>query len=379
MHSVIKRQAGLVTVLLLAGATVPATAAIARAQTAGPASSLTVSGALRGVAATSARNAWAVGSTGSGRPLIVHWNGSTWAKVADPGFSGMASLTGVAAVSASDAWAVGSTSGRQTLILHWNGSTWGRVASPSPGPAKLGDSLMGVAATSGGNAWAVGSMGSDKALILHWDGSSWKQAPGSETGNLSAVAATSARSAWAVGSRTTGIGTDPEIQNLILRWNGTGWKRVPSPHFPVHVVSFLNDVTASSAHGAWAVGESTVCGCGPGLSLSWHWNGTAGRRVPSPSPGGGTSLIGVAAIPGSSGVWTVGVSGEGDSLTKTVILQWAGTAWKRVPSPSPRASSELDGVAAVSPRLAWAVGSASSKSRNGSTTVILRWDGTAWR
>ena len=40
------------------------------------------------MAATSASNAWAVGSTGSflsPKPLIVHWNGTSWKQVPSSG------------------------------------------------------------------------------------------------------------------------------------------------------------------------------------------------------------------------------------------------------------------------------------------------------
>jgi len=33
---------------------------------------------LTGVAAISARNAWAVGGTDSGKTLILRWNGKSW-------------------------------------------------------------------------------------------------------------------------------------------------------------------------------------------------------------------------------------------------------------------------------------------------------------
>src|SRR5215467_2776206 len=77
---------------------------------------------LSGVAATSTANAWAVGSyfsgTGVSRTLIAHWNGTSWTKVPspNPGSSG-SGLSAVAATSAADAWALG-TSGNKTLTLH---------------------------------------------------------------------------------------------------------------------------------------------------------------------------------------------------------------------------------------------------------------------
>src|SRR5215467_14421256 len=64
------------------------------------------------------------------------------------------SLTGVSADSASDAWAVGSA-GSSALILHWNGTSWARV--PSPRPSSKYNALSGVSAVSPTDAWAVGT------------------------------------------------------------------------------------------------------------------------------------------------------------------------------------------------------------------------------
>src|SRR4051794_6711392 len=87
-------------------------------------------GALSGVGATSANDAWAVGTTSTdfdprhGAALIEHWNGSTWTQLPSPVGAGSI-LSAVTARSASDAWAVGGvTTGdfvTKTLILHWDG------------------------------------------------------------------------------------------------------------------------------------------------------------------------------------------------------------------------------------------------------------------
>jgi hypothetical protein len=80
---------------------------------------------------------------------------------ASSGFTAVGGLEGVAAVSARNAWAVGFTgsiSGAHgSLIVHWNGTAWRRV----PSPDSRGGWLSGVAATSAGNAWAVGFAGSN--------------------------------------------------------------------------------------------------------------------------------------------------------------------------------------------------------------------------
>jgi hypothetical protein len=89
---------------------------------------------LYGVAATSSRDAWAVGCidcSGSGvsKTLTLWWNGTAWNRVPSPSLGASARLSAVAATSARNAWVVGSTSkinhgNSTTLILHWNGTTW---------------------------------------------------------------------------------------------------------------------------------------------------------------------------------------------------------------------------------------------------------------
>jgi hypothetical protein len=111
--------------------------------------------------------------------------------------------------------------------------------------------------------------------------------------------------------------------------------------------------------------------------MTMRWNGTKWALVPSPTPGGGTNLNGVAAISARK-AWAVGVSGSGIGPTKTLILRWNGTAWKRMPSPSPRASAALTGVAVTSGRNAWAVGFTRTRSFTRLKTLILRWNGNRW-
>jgi hypothetical protein len=80
---------------------------------------------LNGVAAISAKDAWAVGDSDEAGPLsmtsrtlIEHWNGSTWTPVSSPAGSG--SLSGLAVVSARDPV-------NATVIEQWNGKTWKQI------------------------------------------------------------------------------------------------------------------------------------------------------------------------------------------------------------------------------------------------------------
>jgi hypothetical protein len=189
----------------------------------------------------------------------MRWNGRAWKRVRSPSPE-VSILQGVAAASARSAWAVGFYSAvtrpgprkSTPLILRWNGRGWKRTPSPTRTAA-----LQGVAATSAGNAWAVGDTGTitrpGGTLILHWSGRAWKRVPSPNTGSLEGVTATSSRNAWAVGG------------SLIVRWNGTSWKEVPSP--PTNV---LEGVAATSARNAWAVG---VTGRTGNKTLILRWNG----------------------------------------------------------------------------------------------------------
>jgi hypothetical protein len=143
---------------------------------------------LTGVAATSA-GAWAVGYVNgpSTESLILSWNGTAWTQQTAPSPAGAISpgLTGITATSATNAWAVGSylVSGvdsdpELTLVLHWNGTAWSVVSSPSPGATGSQNVLSAVGALSASHAWAVGYYDSayatpSQTLTERWNGTAW--------------------------------------------------------------------------------------------------------------------------------------------------------------------------------------------------------------
>src|SRR6266702_2338901 len=220
---------------------------------------------LSAVAAVSANDVWAVGSSGNQRSgaqtLIEHWNGTSWSVVKSPSpATGNNELSSVSAASASSIWTVGfltnntsQTPVDQTLIEHWNGSSWIVMKSPNPGSSS--DHLNGVAAVSTSDVWAVGNgkTSSGKTLIEHWNGSSWSvvtsPSPGSG-GDLRAVAAVSAGNVWAVGYYSS---NSSSIQTLVERWNGASWQVVKSVN--VGTSPTFSAVAAVSAHDILAVGS----------------------------------------------------------------------------------------------------------------------------
>jgi hypothetical protein len=386
----------IVSTVVLAGGLVAVAPGVASAAGC-PVGPPTVGSILSGVAATSPADAWAAGQHYDGtayQTLAEHWDGTAWKQVPspDPGGAGNpATLSGVAATSASDAWAAGhycNGSAFRTLIEHWDGAAWKQVPSPSPGSSP---GLSGVAATSAANAWAVGTYtgtSAQETLIEHWDGTAWNQVPSpspdtSPKGGpiLSGVAATSATNAWAVGNYYNPA--KQQTLTLILRWNGTAWKQVPSPSPGSVGLDFLSGVAATSATNAWAVGQYYNGSAYQTLIL--HWNGSAWRQLPSPNPGGsslGNSLSGVTAT-SAANAWAAGIYVNSAGGSVTLILHWNGTAWKKVASPNLGPSfpgDELSGVAATSSANAWAVGSyCASTTCPARKTLTERWNGTAWK
>ncbi len=271
---------------------------------------------LNAVAADRAHDAWAVGfiNTGiGGGTLTEHWNGTSWSVVPSPNPADASSSTfsAVTALSPHNVWAVGSyvnkSSDQLTLIEHWNGYQWSIVKSPNrPSRPHSANQLRGIAAISANNIWAVG-ISNDKTLIEHWNGSRWSiiaSPNGSQFGSrLFGVAALSATDIWAVGNYSPQGGENPPANTLVEHWNGGKWRIVPSPNVAGAFASLLLGVTSISERDIWAVGETLSDRT---RALIEHWDGTKWRIVASPTGTSESELSAVAHVPGTRTAWAVG-------------------------------------------------------------------------
>jgi erythromycin esterase-like protein len=371
MRLVIRRAFGVVLAVgvlsaLLAASATPAGAASCQSWKVRPSpnpAGASHNNVLDHVAATSGRNAWAVGYVGyyskgpMARTLIERWNGKAWRvqKSPNPGGTGDVNyLQDVAATSRTNAWAVGEysagSSGFHALLEHWNGKAWTVQKSAKPRGTDI--NLFGVTAISATDAWAVGHYSSDSTYLTfveHWNGKAWKVQnspdPGGFGNDLYGVTAISATDAWAVGDYQTATGDG----TLVEHWNGRAWKVKPSPS-PEGSNYELAAVAASSSSDAWAVG-SYLAGTGQ-QTLVERWNGTAWKVEKTPTPGGNDNLLfGVATIYPSN-VWVGGYSSS-----RTLFEHWNGTTWKILKRPNPGAKANLVfGMAATSATNVWAVG-----------------------
>jgi hypothetical protein len=312
---------------------------------------------LKGVAAVSASDVWAVGGFASFRlpdTLSENWNGAGWNIVPSPNPLGFGGLSAVAAVAANNVWAVGPT------IDHWNGNQW--VANPAAG------NLYGVGAISANDIWAVGQAinlsGSYIAVSEHWNGSQWSviptPSPGSYFNDLTGVATIAPNDVWAVGSYGPEFGPQ---RTLIEHWDGVKWSVVSSPS-PGIANYYLNGVTAVSANDVWAVGIGNS-------ALIEHWNGTSWSIISNPGSG---TLNGVAAV-SVNNVWAVGYNGSSTGgPASTLIEHWNGTSWSIVSSPNPSYRNILDGVAAVPGTRDGVVAVGSAGSSNTTAQTLTMYD-----
>jgi hypothetical protein len=332
---------------------------------------------LAGVAATSASDAWAVGSGGSGA-LIEHWDGTSWAQVPAPAPRGSI-LTAVAAASASSAWAVGFTGNGAPLIVRWAGTSWARVSPHLPSWTNL----FGVTASSARNAWIVGTSGKSKSrtLTLHWNGRDWKRVTSPTPGLKGArsagdvlygVTAVSPGHAWAAGWIANKDG-EP-AHGLLLHWNGKAWRQVTAKALPAKD-GLLIGVAATSRSSAFAAGYERAKNSG--AAVLDRWNGRSWAKAHLPARPAATAVGSVAAR-SARDAWAIGLycpkkeGCTGFEDQDYMLLHWSGRAWARTAIPV-SSRDYLDGLAVVSASDAWAVGG----TRPGSS-VILHWNGTAW-
>jgi hypothetical protein len=262
--------------------------------------------------AVSANDVWAVGSSAAGgvetRPRAAHWAGKGWNVVPAPGGS-RTYLRGVAAISRWNVWAVGAKK-RGPLLEHWNGSTWTRV----PGGPRDG-LLHAIDALSPDDVWAVGTQemrtlgeGSEDSLVERLRGGLWQSLPAPELDRLDdrllAVSAESSTDVWAVGSYD-----EPDRAPLAMRWDGQAWSVEPTSELPRRWTS-LSAVAAIGPGDVWAAGSH---GIGNGeRTLLAHWDGVRWTRMPAR-----LGSLSDLAVLSPRDIWAVGglVSAQGKSRT----------------------------------------------------------------
>jgi hypothetical protein len=279
---------------------------------------------LTAVAAVSASDVWAVGDRWSGGTLVEHWDGARWSVVPSPnliaGPRWGSGFSAIAASSASDIWAVGDAANGRTsrpLIEHWDGTSWRLVPTPE---APSNSSLSDVAVVSADDVWAVGESWSGhgwQTLTMHWSGSAWTVVPSPNTDErvtgLSGVAGLSADHVWAVGSSSKLSGET--VRPIVMHWDGTAWSLVQG--LPSELPYGLEAVDAVRPNDVWAADKS------PTYAYALHWDGSSWSLIAPPGgPIEGGRLTGIVAFP-SGRVVAVGRSSVENGMSPLAVQMCA--------------------------------------------------------
>jgi hypothetical protein len=277
---------------------------------------------LHAVSGVAANDVWAVGGTHNGtlpsRSLIQHWDGSQWSIVSSPSPDKQFNeLRGIAALSANDVWAVGYRGGTssetpiETFILHWDGASWQQIASPNINGGA--NQLFGITAISANDIWAVGSV-AGAPLALHWNGSAWSIVPvsvgsGLSTEKLTGVSGSASNDVWAVGDGK-GIFTNQTFAT-IMHWDGARWsekvcRAASSSNPPAGYEgggpdAYFTGIAAAAVNNVWAVG---VLGSGP---MILHWDGRAWTTVTHPRLFPNAGVLRAVTTSKIGSAWSVGL------------------------------------------------------------------------
>ncbi len=210
----------------------------------------------------------------------------------------------------------------------------------------------------------------------------WVQAatpsPGASNASdfLTGVACVSTADCWAVGVSEPG---SPDGQTMTLQWDGAQWSEVPSPN-PAgsSAMNALRAVACASASECWAVGSMGSGNGGPTATLALEWNGSAWVQVTTPSPGGSTAVDSLTSVTcvSATDCWAVGQANPQPDVAP-LVLHWNGTTWSQVLTPTlVGRQGGLEGISCTSSTNCVAVGA--SFSSGTFSILILDWNGLLW-
>jgi len=239
---------------------------------------------------------WAAGGygvAGNGLAGAVLWRNHRWhvTPVPDPGTLG--AITGLSADSASDAWAVTANG----YVLRWDGRQWRiakRLAEPQGGPP--GDEPTGVLAINARNVWVFYATWRDShnhvhGGALHDLNGTWREATGPGRTIIAASEATPA-DLWAIGGTGSHVG--------LLHHEQRGWKPVTAQ--ALTGLTFAS-ILALRRGPVWALGWPSA-GTGPAELVEL----SSGRWTGHPLPAAikqANFLLGATelASDGHAGIW----------------------------------------------------------------------------
>ena len=231
-------------------------------------------------------------------------------------------LTAITADRPGDAWAVGqvfAAGAPAPLVEHWNGAAWRRVALPR-GLVKPGVPYDPATAVAGPrDLWVFGIAGQWQ----HWDGT-WTAGTLSDAIDLDASAMFGPKDVWAFGVHDPNTRPRP----YAARYDGSRWTRIAVPGH-----DGIDAVSAVSARDIWAVLGIPQNGAWTGPGALVHWNGRRWQTVGLPARLA-TPRLGSVLARSATDVWAGGATRNRDGGSTEAVGHWNGRRWTVVTLPA---------------------------------------------
>lgn len=285
------------------------------------------------VAASSAHNAWALGSlipNGKlGYDLVFRSHGSSWQavnlprKVSRRGQGAVYNWIGT--TSPANVWLLGS--GSTGVAAHWNGSRWSTTNLPGCCTVLIRTGAV----LSSSDAWAFGGIvprggQSEHPYVARLRRGSWRQVRLPRTiANLPvgilADSAVSSTDIWALVQQSFASSTKAQL----IHWNGRGWSHLRLP--AALVTGFPVSVLATGPSSVW-VGAQAPYGLSKDIEALWHWtpSGWVTYQIPSAVAASTQGAWPAASLArdGHGGLWVLGFEIDGGQFR---IWNFGGGQW----------------------------------------------------
>ncbi len=316
---------------------------------------------LNGVAAISAQDAWAAGTSLKGSTssaFVVRWNGKSWRQVKLPGSVKTALDTaktqsvGIRATGSADVWLYSAHG-----YARWTGHSW----RTGTFPAAVRNQPAGLLVFSSRDAWLVGTNDASStatAFAEQYNGHGWQAMPPPPVTYFQ-VAASSAKSICVVNG---GVGEASDTTTVLACWHGSSWQDVTLPASLDQQDATIGSILVSSPDSVWLGGEVNASGDG----LAAHWlNGTWHVTTLPAVTTLGQDVLSLLVPDGHGGMWARGYAPFTPAYR---IWHYTGGHWAgpTLPNIGGSINSLLDIAAVPGTSSAWAVG-----LRNNDGIVVL--------
>jgi hypothetical protein len=299
-------------------------------------------GTLMAVTATSSSNAWAVGTSGTSYstsvPVLLRWNGKTWAivkfpKAYDKDYFGYLAASGSAVFVGGGTPVSGPGSTSQPVLLDHAGSAWTAEKLPKL-PANSNIEALSATSASASGLWVLTtayslSSSSSSSEVLKPGKSGWSVLSAGKGLNLSGLAALSATDVLATGSGHASTGSYGKP--LIERYKGTSWTAMKVPS--TVATGVLTSVLMTSATAGWAAGYTATKSSY--ATLVERLKGSSWVQTPVKLPGK-NSLLDTFGGGSATAAWLFATSYSGAvcaSPSTIVAEHWNGSKWSAVKTP----------------------------------------------